>query len=102
MSALPITSTFDASGLTPGQLVDRIMDRVSLRLADARRRYPRDNYGARIYFCHECAALNGAVAPADELWDEYPCVCCGGTQVPWTDVATYIAPPRPNRRRRHR
>lgn len=87
-------------------LVDELLHGVACRLADTRRRYPHDDYAARIYWCATCEVLDGAIAPADDLVDDYRCICCNNPQVPWSDVGHPViarpAPPRRARRSRRR
>jgi hypothetical protein len=71
-------------------LLDALSDEVQLM----RRRYPLDDYAARVYHCGGCDSIDGAVGPAAELVDDYPCPECGRPQLPILPVGR---PTRPNR-----
>lgn len=76
----------------------KLMRTLADRLSWARRLYPGDDYAARIYRCEPCGSLDGCVAPAEELLDDYPCPSCGRPQHP----VTGIGEPPPNRMMRRR
>lgn len=70
-----------------GETVDELIDGTMANLATARRMFPGVDYAARMYFCEGCRSLNGAVAPRQELGDEYPCPVCHATSTAMVPVA---------------
>ena len=77
---------------------DRLLNRTADTLRDLRRDFPGQRYAARLYRCAWCVTIDAAVAPTDELPDDYPCPACGRAQTPLTDASEHVA--RPNRAQR--
>jgi hypothetical protein len=58
------------------QDMDRLVDQLHAALVGARQRFPGDDYCARVYYCVKCRHLDGAIAPAEDLPDDYACPSC--------------------------
>ena len=63
-----------------------MLKRVAEQLASMEREFPEQGYAARLYYCDVCGTIDGAVAPADELPDDYPCPSCRCPQQPLSDI----------------
>lgn len=62
--------------------IEVMLDALRAQLVAARQMFPADDYCARLYYCIRCQQLDGAVAPADELPDDYACPSCKRPQEP--------------------
>jgi len=90
--------------LTPDDiaLMKRRLHALSIAVRDARRTYPGADYAGRVYYCDVCRGFDFAVAPLDELPDDYPCPCCGTPQCPVTPPGLGPVGNREERRRQAR
>ena len=57
-----------------------LLGEVRAHLHYARLAFPDADYCGRLYWCQPCQHLDGAVAPADELPEDYACPTCGTAQ----------------------
>lgn len=59
-----------------------LLGELRAHLVYARAAFPEHDYCGRLYWCSECQQLDAAVAPADELPDDYGCPSCHEPQEP--------------------
>lgn len=69
------------------RLVDELLAQTQGGLRMARTLHPEIDFSARVYKCERCGTLNAAIAPRDELVDDYGCPECGAVSEPWTECA---------------